>query len=290
MESKDWILLISLAAIWGSAFMFIKISAVDFGPILLVALRLLIAGLVFMPLLLQKKNRFLFKPYLPGILIIALISNALPFTLFAFASLGATSNMLGILNGTTAFLTTLIAYFWLNESISIKQIFGLCLGFIGVIILVNPSNGSITILASICALIGSLCYAFNGNYLQKYHYNSNKIVLIGWSMLFGGLLMMPIAVFNLPDQIPSFNSFLALLWLAVVSTGIGYLGFVRLIDRIGAVKTSTLTYLLPVFSIIWGAIFLNEKITVIIFVGFTFVMMGMYFANSINTKEANNKS
>ena len=290
MESKDWILLISLAAIWGSAFMFIKISAVDFGPILLVALRLLIAGLVFMPLLLQKKNRFLFKPYLPGILIIALISNALPFTLFAFASLGATSNMLGILNGTTAFLTTLIAYFWLNESISIKQIFGLCFGFIGVIILVNPSNGSITILASICALIGSLCYAFNGNYLQKYHYNSNKIILIGWSMLFGGLLMMPIAVFNLPDQIPSFNSFLALLWLAVVSTGIGYLGFVRLIDRIGAVKTSTLTYLLPVFSIIWGAIFLNEKITVIIFIGFIFVMMGMYFANSINTKEANNKS
>ena len=179
MESKDWILLISLAAIWGSAFMFIKISAVDFGPILLVTLRLLIAGLVFMPLLLQRQNRLKFKSYFPSILIIAVVSNALPFTLFAFASLGATSNMLGILNGTTAFLTTVIAYFWLNESISSKQILGLCLGFIGVIILVNPANGSSTILASMCALIGSLCYAFNGNYLQKYHYNSNKIVLIG---------------------------------------------------------------------------------------------------------------
>ena len=281
MESKDWILLISLAAIWGSAFMFIKISAVDFGPILLVTLRLLIAGLVFMPLLLQRQNRLKFKSYFPSILIIAVVSNALPFTLFAFASLGATSNMLGILNGTTAFLTTVIAYFWLGESISSKQILGLCLGFIGVIILVNPANGSSTILASICALIGSLCYAFNGNYLQKYHYNSNKIVLIGWSMLFGGLLMMPLAAFNLPNQIPNLNSFLALLWLAVVSTGIGYLGYVRLIDRIGAVKTSTLTYLLPVFSIIWGAIFLNESITLIIFGGFIFVMMGMYFANSV---------
>ena len=84
-----------------------------------------------------------------------------------------------------------------------------------------------------------------------------------------------------PNQMPNLNSFLALLWLAVVSTGIGYLAYVRLIDRIGAVKTSTLTYLLPVFSIIWGAIFLNENITLIIFGGFMFVMMGMYFANSV---------
>ena len=281
MEFKDWILLIALAAIWGSAFMFIKISAVDFGPILLVALRLLIAGLVFMPLLLRHKYRLLFKSHLPGIFIIAIISNALPFTLFAFASLGATSNMLGILNGTTAFITTVIAYFWLNESISTKQVIGLGLGFIGILILVNPANGSTTILASICALIGSICYAFNATYLQKYHSNSNKKVLIGWSMLFGGLMMMPIAAFNLPNALPSINSFLALLWLAVVSTGIGYLVFVRLIDKIGAVKTATLTYLLPVFSIIWGAIFLEEQITLIIFGGFIFVMMGMYFANTV---------
>jgi len=280
MESKDWFLLTTLAAIWGSAFMFIKISAVDFGPILLVTLRLLIAGLVFMPLLLRQKYRLLFKSHLPGIIIIAIFSNALPFTLFAFASLGATSNMLGILNGTTAFLTTLIAYFWLNESISSKQIIGLCLGFLGVIILVNPANGSSTVIASMCALLGSLCYAFNGNYLEKFHSNSNKKVLIGWSMLFGGLFMTPFAFFNLPDAIPNLNSFLALLWLAVVSTGIGYLGYIRLINRIGAVKTSTLTYLLPVFSIIWGAIFLQEKITLIILVGFLFVMMGMYFANT----------
>jgi len=282
MEFKDWILLIALAAIWGSAFMFIKISAVDFGPILLVTLRLLIAGLVFMPLLLRHKYRLLFKSHLPGIFIIAIISNALPFTLFAFASLGATSNMLGILNGTTAFITTVIAYFWLNESISTKQVIGLGLGFIGILILVNPANGSTTILASICALIGSICYAFNATYLQKYHSNSNKKVLIGWSMLFGGLMMMPIAAFNLPNALPSINSFLALLWLAVVSTGIGYLVFVRLIDKIGAVKTATLTYLLPVFSIIWGAIFLEEQITLIIFGGFIFVMMGMYLANTVN--------
>ena len=282
MELKDWILLTALAAIWGSAFMFIKISAVVFGPVLLVTLRLLIAGLVFMPVLLRDNKRHLFRPYLPAILIIAIVSNAIPFSMFAYASLGATSNMLGILNGTTAFLTTVIAYFWLKESVNSKQIIGLLLGFIGVLILVNPSNGSTTLIASMCAMIGSLCYAFNAVYLQKHHANSDKIVLIGWSMLFGGLLMIPLASFNLPNAMPDLNSILALLWLAVISTGLGYLAYVRLIDKIGAVKTATLTYLLPVFSIIWGAIFLQEQITFIILGGFIFVMMGMYFANSSN--------
>jgi drug/metabolite transporter (DMT)-like permease len=286
MELKDWILLTALAAIWGSAFMFIKISAVDFGPILLVTLRLLIAGLVFMPFLLRKKKRSLFKAYLPAIIIIAIVSNAMPFTMFAYASLGATSNMLGILNGTTAFLTTIIAYFWLKEAVTSKQIIGLFLGFIGVLILVNPSNGSTTLIASMCAMIGSLCYAFNAAYLQKYHSNSDKIVLIGWSMLFGGFFMIPLASFNLPNSIPDTNSILALFWLAVISTGVGYLAYVRLIDRIGAVKTVTLTYLLPVFSIIWGAIFLQEQITIFILGGFIFVMMGMYFANTSNKSKS----
>ena len=257
MELKDWILLTALAAIWGSAFMFIKISAVVFGPILLVTLRLLIAGLVFMPFLLRESKRQLFKPYFPSILIIAIVSNAIPFSMFAYASLSATSNMLGILNGTTAFLTTVIAYFWLKEFVTSKQIIGLILGFIGVLILVNPSNDQ-SFIASMYKMIGSLCYAFNAVYLQKYHSNSDKIVLIGWSMLFGGLFMIPLASLNLPNAMPDINSILALLWLAVISTGLGYLAYVRLIDKIGAVKTATLTYLLPVL-VLSGVLYFFRK-------------------------------
>ena len=98
--------------------------------------------------------------------------------------------------------------------------------------------------------------------------------------------MIPLASFNLPNSIPDTNSILALFWLAVISTGLGYLAYVRLIDRIGAVKTVTLTYLLPVFSIIWGAIFLKEQITFFILGGFIFVMMGMYFANTSNKSKS----
>ena len=284
MELKNWILLILLGAVWGSAFMFIKISADDFGPILLVNLRLLLAGALFLPFLLQKKYLAYFKSHFSGILILGIFSNAFPFTMFSYASLGATSNMLGILNGTTAFMTMVVAYFWLKESITSKQIFGIILGFLGILVLVNPANGSATLGASGFALVGALSYSFSGVYIQKYQLNANKFVLIGWAMLFGGLFLTPLSFFNLPDQMPDNNAIAALLWLGIVSTGIAYLGYIRLIEQIGAVRTSTVTYLLPVFSIIWGSIFLQEKITWIIFGGFIFVMIGMYFANNKNTK------
>jgi len=280
MELKNWILLILLGAVWGSAFMFIKISADDFGPILLVNLRLLLAGALFLPFLLQKKYLAYFKSHFSGILILGIFSNAFPFTMFSYASLGATSNMLGILNGTTAFMTMVVAYFWLKESITPKQIFGIILGFLGILVLVNPANGSATLGASGFALVGALSYSFSGVYIQKYQLNANKFVLIGWAMLFGGLFLIPLSFFNLPDQMPDNNAIAALLWLGIVSTGIAYLGYIRLIEQIGAVRTSTVTYLLPVFSIIWGSIFLQEKITWIIFGGFIFVMIGMYFANN----------
>ena len=284
MELKNWILLILLGAVWGSAFMFIKISADDFGPILLVNLRLLLAGALFLPFLLQKKYLAYFKSHFSGILILGIFSNAFPFTMFSYASLGATSNMLGILNGTTAFMTMVVAYFWLKESITPKQIFGIILGFLGILVLVNPANGSATLGASGFALVGALSYSFSGVYIQKYQLKANKFVLIGWAMLFGGLFLTPLSFFNLPDQMPDNNAIAALLWLGIVSTGIAYLGYIRLIEQIGAVRTSTVTYLLPVFSIIWGSIFLQEKITWIIFGGFIFVMIGMYFANNKNTK------
>ena len=284
MELKNWILLILLGAVWGSAFMFIKISADDFGPILLVNLRLLLAGALFLPFLLQKKYLAYFKSHFSGILILGIFSNAFPFTMFSYASLGATSNMLGTLNGTTAFMTMVVAYFWLKESITPKQIFGIILGFLGILVLVNPANGSATLGASGFALVGALSYSFSGVYIQKYQLNANKFVLIGWAMLFGGLFLIPLSFFNLPDQMPDNNAIAALLWLGIVSTGIAYLGYIRLIEQIGAVRTSTVTYLLPVFSIIWGSIFLQEKITWIIFGGFIFVMIGMYFANNKTTK------
>jgi len=125
-----------------------------------------------------------------------------------------------------------------------------------------------------------LATPFSGNYIQKYAKDSNKFVLIGWSLFFGGLVIAPIGLFNMPDHFPNTNSILSVLWLGLISTGLAYLAYVRLIERIGAVRTSTVTYLIPAFGILWGALFLNEIITLIIIIGFLLVMAGTYFANT----------
>lgn len=282
MEFRYWILLTFLGALWGSAFMFIKVATPEFGPIALVNARLIIASCIFLPILLRSKYIHLLKPIWRQVLVLAILNNAIPFTLFSYASFGADSNILAILNATTAFNTMIIAYIWIRENVSLKQLFGLLLGFVGIFILVNPQNSETTLISSISALLGSFFYSFSTVYIQRQSVNANKMVLIGWSIIFSAVIMMPVTVFYLPDSIPSISAIGSAIWLGAISTGLGFLGYVRLIDKIGAVKTSTVAYFLPVFGIIWGAIFLDEIISSTIIIGCLIVLIGIYFANSNN--------
>lgn len=292
MEIRYWILLTFLGALWGSAFMFIKVATPEFGPIALVNTRLLIASLIFLPILLQKKYIHLLKPIWKQVLVLSIMNNAIPFTLFSYASFGADSNILAILNATTAFNTMIIAYLWIGESVSLKQLFGLILGFIGIFILVNPQNSDTTLIASLSALLAAFFYSYSTVYIQRQSVNANKMVLIGWSIVFSAVFMIPVSIFNLPETLPSASAIGSAFWLGAVSTGLGFLGYVRLIDKIGAVKTSTVAYFLPVFGIIWGSIFLDEKITSTIILGCLIVLIGIYlsnsnkkgYINSVNTK------
>lgn len=292
MEIRYWILSTFLGALWGSAFMFIKVATPEFGPIALVNTRLLIASLIFLPILLQKKYIHLLKPIWKQVLVLSIMNNAIPFTLFSYASFGADSNILAILNATTAFNTMIIAYLWIGESVSLKQLFGLILGFIGIFILVNPQNSDTTLIASLSALLAAFFYSYSTVYIQRQSVNANKMVLIGWSIVFSAVFMIPVSIFNLPEALPSASAIGSAFWLGAVSTGLGFLGYVRLIDKIGAVRTSTVAYFLPVFGIIWGSIFLDEKITSTIILGCLIVLIGIYlsnsnkkgYVNSVNTK------
>ena len=280
MELRYWILLIVLGAIWGSAFIFIKIATPELGSVFLVSLRLAIASLIFLPILLQHKYRKQFRNAFPYILFLAIFNNAIPFVMFSEASYGSDSSMLAILNSSTALLTLTIAFFWIDERFSKLQLFGLFVGFLGIIILVNPANSSTTLLSSFYALLGASCYALCGVFIQKYLEDINKFVLIGWSLAFGSIVLMPLAIFNIPESVPSKATILSVLWLGCISTGLAFIGYVRLIEKIGAVRTSTVAYLLPVFGIIWGYLFLGETITLNIVIGCIMVLVGIFFATN----------
>ena len=279
MENKYWVLITILGAVWGSAFMFIKIATPELGPIALVNIRLAVAGLIFIPFLLQQKYLKHFRSNLKNILVLSVINTALPFSLFAYASLESSSNMLSILNGTTAIMAVVISTIWLKIRLNFFQIMGVFIGLFGIVVLANPDNVYISMKATIFCLSAAFCYALSANYIQKFAYKTNTIVLIGWSLVIASLLLLPITFFNLPSQFPSNNVIFSILWLGVISTGVAFLGYVRLIEKVGAVKTATVAYFIPVFGVIWGYIFLGEPITLQILIGMILILIGIVFTN-----------
>ena len=267
MENKYWILITILGAVWGSAFMFIKIATPELGPIALVNIRLAVAGLIFIPFLLQKKYLKHLKSNIKNILVLSIVNTALPFSLFAYASLESSSNMLSILNGTTAIMAVAISTIWLKVKLNLFQITGVFIGLFGIVVLANPDNVYISTKATIFCLSAAFCYALSANYIQKFAYKTNTIVLIGWSLVLASFFLLPLTVFNLPEKFPSNNVIFSILWLGVISTGIAFLGYVRLIEKVGAVKTATVAYFIPIFGVIWGYVFLGEPITLQILIG-----------------------
>jgi drug/metabolite transporter (DMT)-like permease len=151
----------------------------------------------------------------------------------------------------------IVAYFWINEQVSKKQLLGLIIGFIGIVVLVNPFNAQTTLLASLACLLAALCYGISNVFIQKFATKVNKLVLIGWSLNIGGLIYLPYTISSFPIVAPSNEAIMSLIWLGAVGTGLAFIGYIRLIEKIGAVRTSTVAYFLPVFGIIWGNIFLN---------------------------------
>jgi len=279
MENKYWILITILGAVWGSAFMFIKIATPELGPIALVNIRLAVAGLIFIPFLLKKKYLKHFRSNLKNILVLSIVNTALPFSLFAYASLESSSNMLSILNGTTAIMAVVISTIWLKVKLNLFQIIGVFVGLFGIVVLANPDNVYISTKATIFCLGAAFCYALSANYIQKFAYKTNTIVLIGWSLVLASIFLLPLTIFNLPSQFPSNNAIFSILWLGVISTGIAFLGYVRLIEKVGAVKTATVTYFIPVFGVIWGYVFLDEPITMQILIGMILILTGIIFTN-----------
>ena len=279
MENKYWFLITILGAVWGSAFMFIKIATPELGPIALVNIRLAVAGLIFIPFLLQQKYLKHFRSNLKNILVLSVINTALPFSLFAYASLESSSNMLSILNGTTAIMAVVISTIWLKIRLNFFQIMGVFIGLFGIVVLANPDNVYISMKATIFCLSAAFCYALSANYIQKFAYKTNTIVLIGWSLVIASVLLLPITFFNLPSQFPSKNVIFSILWLGVISTGVAFLGYVRLIEKVGAVKTATVAYFIPVFGVIWGYVFLGEPITLQILIGMILILIGIVFTN-----------
>ena len=280
--------LILLAALWGGSFLFMRIAAPVLGPVWLIELRVLIAGLVLLPLVLHRGYLAELWRHRLLLLWVGCLSAALPFTLLAFASLELTAGMTSILNATVPIFAALIGFLVYAEGLGWRQAVGIALGFIGVVVLVGlPQGGAPPPLLSVVAgLTAAVSYVFAANTAKRRLSHVPAIVFVTGSQLGAAVVLLPLLPFSIPDQLPGTVVVLSVLALALLSTSLAFLIYFQLLREVGATRTLTVTYLIPVFAIAWGALLLDEALTVQVFVGGGLILGGVALANAVGRKKA----
>src|SRR5579862_973993 len=251
--------LIALGAIWGGSFLFMRVAAADFGPVPLVEARLALGGLVLLPFLWRARAHFTPALWLK-IAGIAAINSVIPFALFAWGAERAPAGIGAISNAMTVMFTALVAYLFYGEQIGARRLVGLACGFIGVLVLASGKVAGASVgSAALAGTAASLLYGFGINLVRRYLSGLPSAAVAAANLLAGSVLLAPLALYTWPhERIPPASWGSALL-LGVLCTGVAFVYYYRLIARIGAARTATVTYLIPLFGVIWAWLRLTEQ-------------------------------
>jgi drug/metabolite transporter (DMT)-like permease len=275
MKTKDFIMLFSLAAVWGASFLFMRIAAPALGPTVLIELRVLIAGLALVVFAFFARLRIHILHKWRQYLLLGALNAAIPFTFISTAELHLSAGLAAILNATTPLFTAIVAWLWAGDPMTARKLSGVTLGIIGVAVLVgwNPGEpGTHVFRSALFSLLAAVAYAFGGLISSKYFKGEKPLDMAIGQQLGASLVLLPFSVFSLPHEAPSALVILSALGLAVLCTSLGYLLYFGLIQSVGAVKTLTVTFIVPVFGIVWGALFLGEPISVSLIIGLLIIL------------------
>lgn len=277
--SRDYLELLLLSAIWGASFLFLRIAAPVFGPIFLVEMRLLSALLVLLPLcLVLGKHREALRNW-KRIFLISLFNMSLPFCLLAYAALSIGAGFISILNATVPFFTAFLAFIFWRQRLSLLAIAGMLIGFIGVVVLMldysEANSAAGNLLAIAAGLLASAFYGSAANLTARYLAGVSGVAITTGSLLMAAICLLPLALWQQPQEMPSGAIWLSVIALGVICTGLAYVIFYRLIGRIGSSRTVSITLLIPVFSIAWGRLFLGEEVSLFMLFACLLVLFGV---------------
>ena len=263
MSLANALRLITLSAIWGGSFLFMRLAAPVLSPTVLVVLRVGLAALFLAGVVLITRQPFALRQHARHFLVLGLLNAAVPFTLFAFAAKTAPAGLLAVLNATAPLWAALFSALWTRSGFAPRTVGGLLLGIAGVSLLAGvesltlPPGGGLAIAVAAGA---SACYALASLYAKSLHDVPPHSNALG-SMSAATFLLLPFAAgAPLPLALPDATVLLSVAALGIVCSGVAILMYYRLIAELGAVPALTVTYLIPVFGILWGALFLGEPI------------------------------
>ena len=269
---KPWLLdYVMLGALWGSSFLFMRFATLEFGPLPTAAARVGIATLFLLPIVMLRGLLPELKQHWQKIFYLGLFNSAIPFACFSFALLAISTGLSAILNATVPMFGALIAWVWLKDKPAMLRIVGIVIGFTGIALLawdkasftLDPANpsGVAPGWAVLACLLACLCYGYAASFTKKYTAGISPLVIAGGSQMGATLGLCVPAALMWPAQLPGTAAWASLLVLGVACTGIAYILFFRLIASAGPQRTLTVTFLIPVFAVFYGAVFLGEIVT-----------------------------
>jgi drug/metabolite transporter (DMT)-like permease len=263
MTPADLCRLLLLSAIWGASFLFMRIGAPVLGPSLLIFARVGLAALFLLVMAFYLRKTLAAQRYWKHYLMLGLFNSALPFLLFAYAAQTVSASLLSILNATAPIWAAAIGTVCFRSRPSAKALFGMLLGVAGVGLLAGvetvtlPDGGA---LAMVAGLGAAFSYGIATTY-TKIAKSVEPFANAHGSMWAATLILMPLALRAPPlATMPAPHVIFSVAALGVVCSGVAYLLYFRLIANIGAAPALTVTFLIPVFGILWGVLFLGEHV------------------------------
>ena len=257
-----------LAAIWGASFLFTRLGVVAFGPLPTAFVRVAIATAFLFPIVLWQGQGAVLRAHWRSIGAVGLLNSALPFALFAFALETLSTGLSAILNATVPLFGALVAWLWLHDRPGAARAAGLVIGFAGVAMLAwdkagfRPgTDGAASGWAVLACLAATLCYGIAAGATKKYLRGLPALVTATGSQLGATLALLVPALWTWPATAPGTQAWLALLAAGTVCTGVAYILYFRLIEEVGPSRALTVTFVLPVFAVLYGMVLLGEVVT-----------------------------
>jgi len=286
MDAASMVRLVVLAAIWGGSFLFMRIAAPVFGPGIMVELRVGMAA-AFLWLVSRWLRRHAHLPaHWKHFLKIGLFNSALPFVFFAYAAQTLSASLMSILNSAAPIFGALLGALWLRQPVSRSAALGLACGVAGVATLVGGGaavRGEGWWSAVIAGLAAPMCYGIASIYAKQSPAALTPLDNAHGSMWAAALLVLPVALFMPMQATPLTRDWAALVALAVICTGAAYLLYFRLIEDVGPVRALSVTFLIPVFGVLWGVLLLDETVGWNTLAGGALVLFGTALANGVVT-------
>jgi drug/metabolite transporter (DMT)-like permease len=267
VKAQDLGALVLLAALWGGSFLFVRVAAPVLGPLLVAEARVVLAGaaLLLFAALAGRSPTLLgrWKSYVT----MGALNAAIPYTLISAAELHLTAGLAAILNAATPLCIALVAAAWLKERLTPARCLGLLLGLAGVAVLVGWSPvplGPVILLSAGASLLACFSYALAGVYAARTFVSISPLSLAIGQQVGAALILLPaatpVALATAPGMRPSPGVVASVLALALLSTSVAYLLYFRLIAAVGPTKTLSVTFLVPVFGVLWSVLFLHETV------------------------------